>query len=40
MAPAASALPDADHLPEGDKKVRAVQAMFDIIAPRYGPSMS
>lgn len=29
------ALPDADHLPEGDEKVRAVRAMFDTIAPRY-----
>jgi demethylmenaquinone methyltransferase / 2-methoxy-6-polyprenyl-1,4-benzoquinol methylase len=26
---------DADHLPEGDDKVRAVRAMFDAIAPRY-----
>ncbi|MGK2930095.1 MAG: ubiquinone/menaquinone biosynthesis methyltransferase [Acidimicrobiales bacterium] len=30
-----SALPDADHLPEGEDKVRAVRAMFDTIAPRY-----
>lgn len=29
------ALPDADHLPEGDEKARAVRAMFDTIAPRY-----
>lgn len=28
-------LPDADHLPEGAEKVRAVRAMFDTIAPRY-----
>ena len=26
---------DADHLPEGDEKVRAVRTMFDTIAPRY-----
>ncbi len=26
---------DADDLPEGDEKVRAVRAMFDTIAPRY-----
>lgn len=26
---------DADHLPEGDDKVRAVRSMFDAIAPRY-----
>src|SRR4051812_15703600 len=26
---------DADHLPEGDEKARAVQSMFDTIAPRY-----
>ncbi|MGQ0616366.1 MAG: ubiquinone/menaquinone biosynthesis methyltransferase [Acidimicrobiia bacterium] len=26
---------DADNLPEGDAKVRAVRAMFDAIAPRY-----
>lgn len=26
---------DADHLPQGDEKVRAVRAMFDTIAPRY-----
>lgn len=32
---AASALPDADHLPEGEQKVAAVRAMFDAIAPRY-----
>lgn len=31
----ASAFPDADHLPEGDEKARAVRAMFDSIAPRY-----
>lgn len=31
----APALPDADHLPEGDEKVAAVRAMFDAIAPRY-----
>ena len=29
------ALPDADHLPEGDEKAAAVRAMFDTIAPRY-----
>lgn len=29
------AVPDADNLPEGDEKVRAVRAMFDTIAPRY-----
>jgi len=29
------ALPDADHLPTGEEKVRAVRAMFDTIAPRY-----
>src|SRR3546814_642158 len=28
-------LPDADHLPEGGEKARAVRAMFDTIAPRY-----
>jgi len=26
---------DAEHLPEGDEKAQAVQAMFDTIAPRY-----
>jgi demethylmenaquinone methyltransferase/2-methoxy-6-polyprenyl-1,4-benzoquinol methylase len=26
---------DAEHLPEGDEKVRAVRSMFDAIAPRY-----
>lgn len=26
---------DADRLPQGDEKVRAVRAMFDAIAPRY-----
>jgi demethylmenaquinone methyltransferase/2-methoxy-6-polyprenyl-1,4-benzoquinol methylase len=26
---------DADHLPQGDEKVRAVRSMFDAIAPRY-----
>lgn len=26
---------DADHLPQGDEKAVAVQAMFDRIAPRY-----
>ncbi|MDQ6696159.1 MAG: ubiquinone/menaquinone biosynthesis methyltransferase [Actinomycetota bacterium] len=26
---------DADHLPEGEEKVRAVRSMFDTIAPRY-----
>ena len=26
---------DADHLPQGEEKVRAVRAMFDAIAPRY-----
>jgi demethylmenaquinone methyltransferase/2-methoxy-6-polyprenyl-1,4-benzoquinol methylase len=26
---------DADHLPQGDEKARAVRAMFDAIAPRY-----
>lgn len=31
----AGPLPDADHLPEGEEKVRAVRAMFDTIAPRY-----
>lgn len=31
----AAALPDADHLPEGDEKAAAVRAMFDTIAPRY-----
>lgn len=30
-----SALPDADHLPEGEEKARAVRALFDTIAPRY-----
>jgi len=30
-----SPLPDADHLPEGEEKARAVRAMFDTIAPRY-----
>lgn len=29
------ALPDADHLPEGEEKAAAVRAMFDTIAPRY-----
>lgn len=29
------ALPDADHLPQGEEKAAAVQAMFDTIAPRY-----
>lgn len=33
VAPAS--LPDADHLPEGEEKVRAVRHMFDTIAPRY-----
>lgn len=28
-------LPDADHLPQGEEKARAVRAMFDTIAPRY-----
>ncbi len=28
-------LPDADHLPQGEEKTRAVRAMFDTIAPRY-----
>ena len=28
-------LPDADHLPEGEEKARAVRALFDTIAPRY-----
>lgn len=28
-------LPDADHLPRGEEKVKAVRAMFDTIAPRY-----
>lgn len=32
---ATGALPDADHLPEGEEKVQAVRAMFDTIAPRY-----
>ena len=26
---------NAEHLPEGDEKVRAVRSMFDTIAPRY-----
>ncbi len=26
---------DADHLPEGEEKAKAVRAMFDAIAPRY-----
>src|SRR5690606_18380862 len=26
---------DADHLPTGEDKARAVRAMFDAIAPRY-----
>lgn len=29
------ALPDADELPQGEDKARAVRAMFDTIAPRY-----
>ncbi len=29
------ALPDADHLPAGEAKARAVRVMFDTIAPRY-----
>lgn len=32
---ATGALPDADHLPTGEEKVRAVRVMFDTIAPRY-----
>ncbi len=32
---AKGALPDADHLPEGEEKVEAVRALFDTIAPRY-----
>jgi demethylmenaquinone methyltransferase/2-methoxy-6-polyprenyl-1,4-benzoquinol methylase len=32
---ATGALPDADHLPSGEEKVRAVRVMFDTIAPRY-----
>ncbi len=28
-------LPDADDLPEGEEKARAVRVMFDAIAPRY-----
>lgn len=32
---ATGALPDADALPTGTEKVRAVRAMFDTIAPRY-----
>ncbi|MGH2708727.1 MAG: class I SAM-dependent methyltransferase, partial [Actinomycetota bacterium] len=28
-------MPDAEHLPTGAEKVRAVRAMFDSIAPRY-----
>jgi demethylmenaquinone methyltransferase/2-methoxy-6-polyprenyl-1,4-benzoquinol methylase len=28
-------LPDADALPQGEEKARAVRAMFDTIAPRY-----
>ncbi len=35
MAPRRSAPIDADHLPTGDEKAAAVQAMFDAIAPRY-----
>jgi demethylmenaquinone methyltransferase/2-methoxy-6-polyprenyl-1,4-benzoquinol methylase len=30
-----SALPDAEDLPEGEEKARAVRALFDTIAPRY-----
>lgn len=33
MAP--PTLPETDHLPEGEEKVRAVRTMFDTIAPRY-----
>lgn len=32
---ARGALPDADDLPTGDEKARAVRVMFDTIAPRY-----
>lgn len=32
---ATGALPDADRLPTGQEKVRAVRVMFDTIAPRY-----
>ncbi len=32
---ATGALPDADTLPTGEEKVRAVRVMFDTIAPRY-----
>ncbi|CAN5499428.1 MAG: ubiquinone/menaquinone biosynthesis methyltransferase [Iamia sp.] len=32
---AIGALPDADRLPTGEEKVRAVRVMFDTIAPRY-----
>jgi len=32
---ATGALPDADDLPSGEEKVRAVRVMFDTIAPRY-----
>jgi len=28
-------LPDADNLPEGEEKARAVRVLFDTIAPRY-----
>jgi demethylmenaquinone methyltransferase/2-methoxy-6-polyprenyl-1,4-benzoquinol methylase len=30
-----TSLPDADQLPQGEEKARAVRAMFDTIAPRY-----
>jgi demethylmenaquinone methyltransferase/2-methoxy-6-polyprenyl-1,4-benzoquinol methylase len=30
-----AAVPDAEALPQGEEKVRAVRAMFDTIAPRY-----
>lgn len=33
--PAPPPVIDADHLPEGEEKVRAVRSMFDTIAPRY-----
>ena len=32
---ATGSLPDADDLPTGEEKVRAVRVMFDTIAPRY-----
>ncbi len=35
VASAPVALIDADHLPRGEEKARAVRGMFDAIAPRY-----